>query len=154
MRNDWTHGRSTNVQQHHVDVNEIFIVHVCILPTSDIRNETIERICEIRMQLAKNIDEWLIIRRAAISGSDQCNEKLGHQRTIFAHCGWHPKLVEHHRGHGGIFDINYQLPEMIWHMTNHGLCILQICSDHRGQAIQIKFPIHWGREHACFLDMV
>jgi hypothetical protein len=39
-------------------------------------------------------------------------------------------------------------------MTNHGLCTLQICSDHRGQAIQIKFPIHWGREHACFLDMV
>jgi hypothetical protein len=84
------------------------------------------------MQIAKNIDKWLIIHRAAICGSDHCNEQLSHQHTIFTYYGWHPKLVEPHCGHGGIFDRNNQPPEMIWHMTNHGLCIFQICSDHQG----------------------
>jgi hypothetical protein len=43
---------------------------------------------------------------------------------------------------------------MIWHTTNHGLRILQICLDHQWQAIQIEFPVDRVREHACLLDMV
>ncbi len=106
------------------------------------------------MQIAKNVDEWLIIHRGAVPGSDHRNEQLGHQHTIFTYCGWHPKLVEPHRGHGGIFDKNDQPPEMIWHTTNYGLRILQICSHHQGQAIQIGFPTDQVREHTCLLDVV
>jgi hypothetical protein len=58
------------VQQHHVDVNEIFIIPVYILSTSDIREEIVQRIREIQMQIAKDIDEWLIINRVVILGSD------------------------------------------------------------------------------------
>jgi hypothetical protein len=106
------------------------------------------------MQIAKDIDEWLIINRAVIPGPDHGNEQLGHQRTIFLDGGWHPKLVEPHRGHGGIFERNDQPPKMIWHTTDDGLCVLQIYSDHQGQAIQIEFPVDRGREHACLLDVV
>ncbi len=70
LLNDWTCRRSANVQQHHVDVNEIFIIPVYILSTSDIREEIVQRIREIQMQIAKDIDEWLIINRVVILGSD------------------------------------------------------------------------------------
>jgi hypothetical protein len=43
---------------------------------------------------------------------------------------------------------------MIWHTTDDGLCVLQICSNHQRQAIQIEFPTDRGREHACLLDVV
>jgi hypothetical protein len=66
------------VQQHRVDAHEIFIIHVCILSTSDIRDEIVQRIPEIRMQIAKDIDEWLIINRVVIPGLDHGNEQLGH----------------------------------------------------------------------------
>jgi hypothetical protein len=39
------------------------------------------------MQIAKDIDEWFIIRRAIIPGSDHGNEQLGHQQTIFVEGG-------------------------------------------------------------------
>ncbi len=87
LLNDLTCRWSANVQQHHVDAHEIFIIHVCILSTSDIRDEIVERIPEIRMQIAKDIDEWLTINRAAIPGPDHGNEQLGHQRTIFLEGG-------------------------------------------------------------------
>jgi len=78
MWNNRMRWRSINVQQHCVDVKEIFIVFVCVLSTPDIGNEIVQRICEIRMQITENINEWLIIQRAAISGSDHHDEKLGH----------------------------------------------------------------------------
>ncbi len=154
LLNNLTCWRSANVQQHRVVTHEIFIIHVCILSTLDTRDEIVQRIPEIRMQIAKDIDEWLIINRAVIPGPDHGNEQLGHQHTIILEGGWHPKLVEPHSGHGGIFEKNDQLPKMIWHTTDDGLCVLQICSDHQGQAIQIEFPADRGREHACLLDVV
>jgi hypothetical protein len=59
--NDWTRRRSANVQQHRVDWNEIFVILVRISSTLNVRNEILQRISDIRMQIAKNIDEWLII---------------------------------------------------------------------------------------------
>jgi hypothetical protein len=46
------------------------------------------------MQIANNIDKWLIIHWVVISWLDHCNEKLVHQNTILTYYGWHPKLVE------------------------------------------------------------
>ncbi len=154
LLNNWTCRQSANVQQHCVDADEILIIPVCILSTLDIGDEIIQCIREIRMQIAKDIDEWLIINRAVIPRSDHGNEQLGHQRTIFPEGGWHPKLVEPHCGHRGIFKRNNQPPEMIWHTTDDGLCVFQICSNHQRQAIQIEFPADQGREHACLLDVV
>jgi len=70
LLNDWTCRRLANVQQHHVDVNEIFIIPAYILSTSDIRDGIVQHIREIQMQIAKDIDEWLIINQAVIPGSD------------------------------------------------------------------------------------
>jgi hypothetical protein len=64
--NDRTRRWSANVQQHRVDRNEIFVIPVCISSTSDVRNEILQRISEIWMQIAKNVDEWLIIHRGAV----------------------------------------------------------------------------------------
>jgi hypothetical protein len=74
MLNNQTCWRPTNVQQHRMDVNEIFIISICILWISDVRNEILQRICEIQMQIAENIDEWLFIHRATIPRSDHRNE--------------------------------------------------------------------------------
>ncbi len=154
MLNDGTCWWSANVQQHCVDANEIFIISIHILWISYVKNEIFQCIFEIRMQIAENIDECLIIHRAAILRLDHYNEQLGHQHTIFTYYGWHPKLVEPHCGHMGIFDRNDQSPEMIWHTTNHGLHIFQICLNHQRQTIQIEFPADRVREHASLLDMV
>jgi hypothetical protein len=64
--NHWTRQRSANVQQHRVDGNEIFVILVRISSFSDVRNEILQRIFEIRMQIAKNVNEWLIIHRGAV----------------------------------------------------------------------------------------
>jgi len=145
--NDRTRRRSANVQQHHVDRNEIFVIPVRISSTSDVRNEILQRISE-------NVDEWFIVHRGVVLGSDHRSEQLGHQHTIFVYYRRHPKLVEPHRGEGGILHRNDQPPEMIWHTTDHGLRSLQIPSNHRGQVIQIGFPLDRVREHARSLDAV
>jgi hypothetical protein len=64
--NHWTRQRSANVQQHRVDGNEIFVILVRISSFSDVRNEILQRIFEIRMQIAKNVNEWLIIHQGAV----------------------------------------------------------------------------------------
>ncbi|CAK9208410.1 unnamed protein product [Sphagnum troendelagicum] len=98
--NDRTRRRSANVQQHRMDRNEIFVILVRIASTSDVRNKILQRISEIRMQIAENVDEWLIVHRGAVLGWDHRSEQLGHQHTIFAYRRRHPKLVEPHYGQG------------------------------------------------------
>jgi len=61
MLNDRTRRRSANVEQHRVDGNEIFVISVRVSSTSDVRDEILQRISEIRMQIAQNVDEWLVI---------------------------------------------------------------------------------------------
>jgi hypothetical protein len=142
------------VEQHRVDGNEIFVIPVRVSSNLDVRDEILQRISEIRMQITENVDEWLVIHRGAIPGSDHYSEQLGHQHRISAYGGWHQKLVEPHRGQGGIYHRNDEPPEMVWHTTDHGLNILQIRSDHGGQTIQIGFPADWVRKHARSLDAV
>ncbi len=78
LLNDWTHRRPANVQQHRVDAEESFIIPVSVLSTSDVRDEIVQCIRKIRMQIAKDIEEWLVINRAVIPGSDHGKEQLGH----------------------------------------------------------------------------
>ncbi len=101
--NDRTRRWSANVQQHRVDGNEIFSIPIRISSTSDVKDEILQRISEIRMQITQNVDEWLVIHQGAVPGSDHHSEQLGHQHTISAYGGWHPKLVEPHPGQGGIY---------------------------------------------------
>jgi hypothetical protein len=44
-----------------VDGNEIFVIPVPVSSTSDVRDEIFQRISEIQMQIAQNVDEWLVI---------------------------------------------------------------------------------------------
>jgi hypothetical protein len=57
-----------------VDGNEIFVIFVRVSSSSDVRDEILQRISEIRMQIAQNVDEWLVIHRGAVLGSDHHSE--------------------------------------------------------------------------------
>ncbi len=65
--NDRTCRWSANVQQHRVDGNEIFSIPIRISSTSDVKDEILQRISEIRMQTlnpkpANHPERWRMAR--------------------------------------------------------------------------------------------